>query len=258
MEAQPPIGALWRVDLLRGRATAPTAATEAGAPLVGVVALLHGEGSGKMQLDIARTLRRRRRVVVGVNGSAGSHRALQWALRYADQTTAVLEAVCVWQMPPVTDFGIGWTPEVFTGQDAEAAAGAVLAAAVAEVAGDEPLVPIRCRVLRGRPTDVLLSAATFADLLVVGSRGHGTLAGILLDSVSQHCVQRAPCPVIVVPDASATSPTRLLSRLRISGRRALPALLGGRHDDVGHWRDQVSVMTPDSRFPGEATNRSEV
>jgi nucleotide-binding universal stress UspA family protein len=55
------------------------------------------------------------------------------------------------------------------------------------------------RVMRGHPTQTLLDAAADADLLVVGSRGHSTFAGLLLGSVSQHCVQHAPCPVVVVP-----------------------------------------------------------
>jgi nucleotide-binding universal stress UspA family protein len=54
-------------------------------------------------------------------------------------------------------------------------------------------------VAPGHPAKVLLDAANGAELLVVGSRGHGTFAGILLGSVSQHCVQHAPCPVVVVP-----------------------------------------------------------
>ncbi|MEV0561406.1 universal stress protein [Dactylosporangium sp. NPDC049742] len=54
-------------------------------------------------------------------------------------------------------------------------------------------------MVQGHPAKVLLDAANGAELLVVGSRGHGTFTGILLGSVSQHCVQHAPCPVVVVP-----------------------------------------------------------
>jgi nucleotide-binding universal stress UspA family protein len=54
-------------------------------------------------------------------------------------------------------------------------------------------------VVEGHPAETLLHAATGAELLVVGSRGHGTFAGILLGSVSHYCVQHAPCPVVVVP-----------------------------------------------------------
>jgi nucleotide-binding universal stress UspA family protein len=64
---------------------------------------------------------------------------------------------------------------------------------------DQP-VEVRTRVIHGRPASVLLETAIGADMLVLGSRGHGTFAGMLLGSVSQHCVQHAPCPVLVVPE----------------------------------------------------------
>jgi hypothetical protein len=66
-------------------------------------------------------------------------------------------------------------------------------------------VEVSTRVLRGHPAQVRLEAATGADLLVLGSRGHGTFAGMLLGSVSQHCVQHAPCPVLVVPQHAERS-----------------------------------------------------
>jgi nucleotide-binding universal stress UspA family protein len=56
-------------------------------------------------------------------------------------------------------------------------------------------------VVQGHAAQVLPEAATGAQMLVVGSRGHGTFAGIMLGSVSQHCVQHAPCPVVVVPQS---------------------------------------------------------
>jgi nucleotide-binding universal stress UspA family protein len=58
---------------------------------------------------------------------------------------------------------------------------------------------LRWAIVQGPPAQVLLDAAAGAQMLVVGSRGHGTLAGMLLGSVSQHCVQHAPCPVVVIP-----------------------------------------------------------
>jgi nucleotide-binding universal stress UspA family protein len=69
---------------------------------------------------------------------------------------------------------------------------------------DKP-VAIRATVVRGHPAQVLLETATGAYILVVGSRGHGTFAGMLLGSVSQHCVQHAGCPVLVVPQDTTHS-----------------------------------------------------
>jgi nucleotide-binding universal stress UspA family protein len=60
-------------------------------------------------------------------------------------------------------------------------------------------VTVTPRVIEGHPAQVLAKAAADTQLLVVGSRGRGTFAGILLGSVSQHCVQHAPCPVAVIP-----------------------------------------------------------
>jgi nucleotide-binding universal stress UspA family protein len=174
-------------------------------------------------------LSQRRRIVVGVDGSSSSKRALRWAVDFAELTTATVDAVIVCPNQPVSDYGYGWMPVAATDEAlADAAADAVLMTSIAEVLGDGPhAVPVRPRILHGRPTDVLLLAARSADMLIVGSRGHGTVAGILLDSVSQHCVQHAPCPVLVIPAAPVTSPLDLFSPRR-RGRRAIPDLLATR------------------------------
>lgn len=82
--------------------------------------------------------------------------------------------------------------------DIETAATKALDETITEVAGARPDVVIRRRVVRGHPAQVLLDAADGAELIVVGSRGHGGFAGALLGSVSQHCVHHANCPVVVV------------------------------------------------------------
>ena len=68
-------------------------------------------------------------------------------------------------------------------------------------APDSTSVVVHPLVVEGHPTEVLLEVAREADLLVVGSRGRGELAGLLLGSVSQRCAERASCPVVVVPRA---------------------------------------------------------
>jgi len=73
-----------------------------------------------------------------------------------------------------------------------------LQATVADVLGDDPGIEVRYTVAGGHAAAVLLKEAQGASLLVVGSRGHGAIAGVLLGSVSEHCVGHAPCPVTVV------------------------------------------------------------
>ena len=68
---------------------------------------------------------------------------------------------------------------------------------LAKVRERHPDVRIQSTVIEGHPAPVLIEAAKGADLLVVGSRGHGEFVGMLLGSVGEHCVSHAPCPVVV-------------------------------------------------------------
>lgn len=134
------------------------------------------------------------RIVVGVDGSEPSVDALRWALGQAGATGATVEAVHVWDMP--TSYGVA-TP-LLPGENLESHAERALATAVGEVAAAHPDVAVNRKVLRGHPAAMLLDEAKDADLLVVGSHGHGGVAGALLGSVSQRCIQHATCPVVVV------------------------------------------------------------
>ena len=139
----------------------------------------------------------RPRVVVGVDGSASSLAALRWAVRQARLTGGTVDAVIAWQIPgAVVSFGLA--PAVVSDLAyIEENARKTLDAAIDEVAApDDP--PVRRLIVRDFPTQALLDASADADLLVVGSRGHGGFAGALLGSVSQHCVHHARCPVVVV------------------------------------------------------------
>jgi nucleotide-binding universal stress UspA family protein len=133
------------------------------------------------------------RIVVGVDGSASSRAALRWALGQARISGGEVHAVTSWEHPPI----YGWVLPVADEEFAERAAGA-LAEAVRDVAGPAGAAQVRQSVACGNAAQVLLEAAGEADLLVVGNRGHRGFARALLGSVSQHCVQHSPCPVVVV------------------------------------------------------------
>jgi len=138
---------------------------------------------------------------VGVDSSHGSKAALGWALAQARLTGAAVEAVAAWQQPVTNEYSYGAVPFASPGDTIAVTAEKVLTETVAEVVGTAGSpIDVRVKVAHGPAAQVLLEAAAGADLLVVGSRGHGAFAGMLLGSVSQHCTHHAPCPVIVVPD----------------------------------------------------------
>lgn len=144
---------------------------------------------------------REQRIVVGVDGSEPSRQALLWAVHQATLTGAQVEAVMTWHVPVVTAYGgLGPVPTDAAGPDfAEKA----LNELISEALGDPWPLGVVARVIEGPPGDVLVTEARRAELLVVGNRGHGTWAGLLLGSVSKYCVGHATCPVVVVRHALA-------------------------------------------------------
>jgi len=137
------------------------------------------------------------RIVVGVDGSPQSRQALRWAARQAKLTGASLQVITCWEFPTA----MSWLPP--NPSDFEAIqrdAKRTLEQTVADVLGDDPDIDLDLTVVEGQASPGLLEAARGASLLVVGSRGHGELTGMLLGSVSERCVTHAPCPVTVVRD----------------------------------------------------------
>ena len=138
------------------------------------------------------------RIVAGVDGSPSSVSALRWAIRQAGLTGAAVDAVIAWRYP-VSAGGYGWAPTgMGTTFDFKEEAEKVLAGAIGTACDPGSGVSVRVRVVEGNAAQVLLDASDGADLLVVGSRGHGGFAEALLGSVSQHCVHHAHCPVVVI------------------------------------------------------------
>jgi nucleotide-binding universal stress UspA family protein len=137
------------------------------------------------------------RIVAGVDGSPSSISALRWAIRQAALTGAAVDAVMAWHYSAAA--GYGWAPTGMEGSfDFAENAAKVLADAIGAAVDPGSGVPVHARVFEGDPARALLDACDGADLLVVGSRGHGGFAEALLGSVSQHCVHHAQCPVVVI------------------------------------------------------------
>jgi nucleotide-binding universal stress UspA family protein len=142
-------------------------------------------------------------IVVGVDNSEGAKAALRFALDEAKLRRATLRVVHTWQYGYIGVSGIeGFSPVAGADLgDLRRTAEVALDAVVHEVtAGDESVdsVVIDRRVSEGSPATVLVDESRDADLLVVGSRGHGGFAGLLLGSVSQQCAHHAACPVVIV------------------------------------------------------------
>jgi nucleotide-binding universal stress UspA family protein len=143
-----------------------------------------------------------RRIVVGVDGSPSSLDALRWAVHEAEITGDTVEAVIAWHYSMAAG-GYGWAPMALESDiDLRPVAEKALAEAVDKAAGPDRTVTVGQRVVEGNASTVLTDASADADLLVVGSRGHGTFTDALIGSVSQNCAHHAKCPVVIVRDRS--------------------------------------------------------
>ncbi len=138
------------------------------------------------------------RIVAGVDGSEPSLAALRWAVRQAELIGATVEAVIAWHYPLIP-VPVGPAPAaVIDPAVFEKAADRTVTEAIHTVAGSGSNVHVSAQVREGNAAQVLIDAAEGANLLVVGSRGHGGFTEALLGSVSQHCVHHAPCPVVIL------------------------------------------------------------
>ena len=136
----------------------------------------------------------RKRIVVGVDGSDQSKEALRWATQLAPAINADIEAVITWEFP----VNYGWAVAYPDGWRPDLDAGKIVEETVDEVCGHERPAGLTTTVREGGASRELLAASGDADMLVVGSRGHGGFAGLLLGSVSAACAEHATCPVLVV------------------------------------------------------------
>jgi nucleotide-binding universal stress UspA family protein len=136
--------------------------------------------------EIARPL-----IVVGVDGSPQGQKAVAWGLEQAKKTGGTLELLIAWARP--VSYGV---PLVVGGLDPEAQAREIVEKAATEL--DLPADRVIISVVHGAAPSILIERSSHADLLVVGSRGHGGFAELLLGSVSAQVVHHAGCPAVVI------------------------------------------------------------
>ncbi|WP_261567920.1 universal stress protein [Frankia gtarii] len=156
------------------------------------VVVVRADGRGPEDDDSGRP------VLVGVDGSAASLAALRWAAEQAALHAAPLRVVHAWQPAPLLHSGqrVARDRAAF-----EQAAHAVLDDCMTKGLAGEVDVNLDTRLAFGGPAQSLLAAAADARLLVLGARGLGGFAGLLLGSAAYQCVHHARCPVAVIPDA---------------------------------------------------------
>lgn len=142
-------------------------------------------------------------ITVGVDGSAESRMALEWAVGEARLRHGHVRALTAWEYPPVTVGmeGLRWDPDIF-----ERVARTTQTDALKRVEAEG--VPVTGEVIQGPAATVLLKASKDADLIVVGSRGLGGFTGLLLGSVSTQIVHHARCAVLVVRGRPQPHPNR--------------------------------------------------
>ena len=139
------------------------------------------------------------RIVVGVDGSEHSLTALRWAVDEGRLRHGQVRVVTAWHYPPVpsTVEDTGMNDALHAAERIQAAALETVAGAAADIVG---------QVVRSAPAPALLDAAKDADLLIVGSRGHGGFSELLLGSVSTQVAHHAPCPVLIVRPKTLSGP----------------------------------------------------
>jgi nucleotide-binding universal stress UspA family protein len=139
-------------------------------------------------------------IIVGVDGSASSHKALVWAVREAGIRKAPLTVLTVQQVV----IGFFGTAVLYPGDDelterARKFALEDVEEVLDQLADDSRPASVAVQAVLGVPAEELLKAAAGADLIVVGSRGAGGFKRLLLGSVSSHMAHHGHCPVVIVP-----------------------------------------------------------
>lgn len=140
----------------------------------------------------------RSRIVVGVDASVSSKNALLWAQFLARTTGSYVEAVIVAPVAPAYAWAGAFWGAAPGGTDPLGSAEKMLTATVDEVFGPNRPADLVLTVAQGGAAESLLQHGKTARMIVVGSRGHGGFAGLLLGAVSAAVAEHASCPVLVV------------------------------------------------------------
>lgn len=136
-------------------------------------------------------------VVVGVDGSKASAKAIDFAFDQAEVLRARVFAVHAWTSPYLT-YTDGQSMLRFDEEEVQESCRLLVAESVAGAAADHPDVEWETRLVSGQAARAILRTAESAELVVVGSRGRGGFTGLLLGSVSQSVLHHAPCPIAIV------------------------------------------------------------
>lgn len=135
-------------------------------------------------------------IIVGVDGSEGGRLALRWALQEARYRGSTVTAIATWHWEAFDESLLQTTGPQVAHDHTAAQLESDIEAVIADCPENPPVIR---EVVEGWPAEVLPEAAERAELLVLGSHGHSRLRHAALGSVSEACVQRAACPVVIVP-----------------------------------------------------------
>ena len=150
----------------------------------------------------------RNEIVVGVDGSPGSHAAVRWAARAASQLHAVLAIATVVDL----DGGV-WPQSSALRSELRRLARPLLEAARTVAAETEPGLAVRSEALVGSPAHVLATASAHARLLVVSRTGRGRAEQVVLGSTPSRLAARTACPLVVAPPEGTWPPQRVVTAI---------------------------------------------
>jgi nucleotide-binding universal stress UspA family protein len=132
------------------------------------------------------------RIVVGIDGSPESARALDWAITQAQQSGAILDIVTAWMFPMAIGYAFTTTVD-----EVRQKALHLVDEAISHVTEVAPDVVVRGETTEQPPGPALVKASKGADLLIVGSQGMGGFEELLVGSVGHYCMRRASCSVVI-------------------------------------------------------------